>query len=127
MKMFLVLPLLLASANALVASPSSKTYDATYTATVSGIPVGTAQVKVWIPLPRTRSLQQISDLRIDSPYQWQRGHDREFDNDFIYATIDRPASGDLVVPISFRVTRSDAVLAALPPAKATRAELQRDL
>jgi transglutaminase-like putative cysteine protease len=127
MKMFLVLQLLLASANALVASPSSKTYDATYTATVSGIPADAVRIKVWIPLPKTRSLQRISDLRVDSPYKWQRGHDREFNNDFLYATIDRPASGDLVVPISFRVTRSDAVLAAVPPAKATRAELQRGL
>ena len=126
MKMILFVQLLLASVNVLNAAPS-KTYDATYTATVSGIPADATKIKVWIPLPKTRSLQRVSDLRIDSPYKWQRGHDREFNNDFIYATIDRPASGDLVVPISFRITRSDAVLAALPPAKARRAELQRDL
>lgn len=117
--------LLLASVSVLAAS--SRTYDATYTATVSGIPADATRIKVWIPLPKTRPLQSVSELKIDSPYAWQRGHDREFDNDFIYATIDRPASGDLVVPISFRITRNDAVLTALPREKATRAELQRDL
>jgi len=126
MKMIAFASLLLASASVLVAAPS-KTYEATYTATVSGIPADATRIKVWIPLPKTRALQSVSDLKIDSSYTWQRGHDREFNNDFIYATIDRPASGDLLVPISFRITRSDAVLAALPPAKATHAELQRDL
>jgi len=47
---------------------ATKTFDATYVATVAGIPPGTKAVTVWLPLPVTRDAQTVHDVTIDSPY-----------------------------------------------------------
>src|SRR5881394_3672462 len=72
---------------ALAASTRSKSVDATYVATVSGIPAGTSELKMWIPLPASRGAQTISDVAIDSPYKWTRYKDHEFGNEYAFATI----------------------------------------
>jgi len=119
----IILAALLALASA---TPKSKSFDATYVATVSGIPAGTNEVKVWIPLPVTRGAQTVSDLAIDSPYKWQRHKDSEFGNEYAVATIAKPA-GDVVVKVNFKATRQEETLDHPFETAASKADIDRAL
>ncbi len=100
----LLIPLLALSA-AVSEQPANRTFDATYTATITNIPADARVLNVWIPLPTSRSAQVIEDLKIDSPYNWQRFREREFGDEYIFATVPAPQTGELVVRVNFRGTR----------------------
>src|SRR5689334_2504479 len=89
----------LALSSSLLAA-TSKTFDATYVATVAGIPSGTKAVTVWIPLPVSRDGQTVRDVRIDSPYKWTRYHDDMYGNDYAVASVENPPA-DLSVTVRF--------------------------
>lgn len=110
----------------LAATTKTKSIDATYVATVSAIPAGTNEVRVWIPLPASRGAQIVSDVAIDSPYRWTRAKDAEFGNEYAVATIANPPA-DLSVKVNFRATRQEATLDHPFETAATKAEMQRAL
>lgn len=118
---------LLFAAVSAFAAPRQRTFDATYTATLSDIPVKASTMTVWIPLPMSRDGQQISDVVIDSPLSWHRAQEREFGNAYAYATVARPADGVFSVRVRFRGTRREITPASLAETEASRAELQRAL
>lgn len=117
--------LLLAAASAFAAK--SKSFEATYTATVANIPAGTHDLTVWIPLPVSRGAQQITDVTIDSPYKFTKHVEKEFGNHYAVATIADPPAGDLVVRVHFRGTRNETTVSAPFETRATRAEVARAL
>ena len=88
------------------ADNASRTFDATYTATITNIPADAGMLNVWIPLPTSRAgLQDVSDVKIDSSYAWQRMRESEFGDEYIFAKVPAPQTGELVVRVSFRATR----------------------
>ncbi|HEV7920729.1 MAG TPA: transglutaminase domain-containing protein [Thermoanaerobaculia bacterium] len=109
------------------AATAPKSYDATYLATVSGIPEGVKELKVWIPLPVTRGAQTVSNVVIDSPYAFRRHKDAELGNEYAYATIAHPPAGDLRVKVRFSATRREEVGSHPFETAASRAELARAL
>src|SRR5437867_4861298 len=44
-------------------STTSRTFDATYTATIKNIPSDAGVLSVWIPLPTNRAAQEIRDVK----------------------------------------------------------------
>ncbi|HXI11675.1 MAG TPA: transglutaminase domain-containing protein [Thermoanaerobaculia bacterium] len=125
-KSFIVM-LLAALTLPLSASPSQRSFEATYTAAVSEIPAGTKQLKVWLPLPVSREHQQVSDVRIaGSPFRWVR-HTDALGNHYATTTIRNPKDRELEVKVEFRATRSEALFDALRPVRMTKSELVRDL
>lgn len=118
---------LLLFAVTLSAETHQRSFDATYTATLTDIPASVARMTVWIPLPVSRGGQQISDVAIDSPYKWQRAHDKAFGNEYAYATVPRPADGNFSVRVHFRATRREVTTASLAESRASRADQQRAL
>ncbi len=87
---------------------AQKTFDATYVATISNVPSGLKELRVWIPLPTTRGWQKISELQILSPYVWIRKTDPDFGNDYAFTTIANPAGGDVTVRVRFKAARTEA-------------------
>lgn len=85
-----------------------KTFDATYVATISNVPEGLKELRVWIPLPTTRGWQKISELQILSPYVWIRKTDPDFGNDYAFTTIANPPAGDVTVRVRFKAARDEA-------------------
>ena len=85
----------------------SRTFDATYTATLSEIPANTEKVNVWIPLPKTSEHQTVTDVTIDAPFT--RRSDPAWGNDYAFATIEKP-DRTLNVRVKFTVTRNEARL-----------------
>lgn len=123
--MFSIL-LLLATLNT-PAQPRERSFEATYTATLSDIPKGPSMLTVWIPLPASGDGQEISDIKIDSPYKWQRATESEFGDSYAYATIPRPESGSLSVRVTFKAKRREITETSLADTHASTAELRRAL
>ena len=112
---------------AALAQPHSRTFDATYVATLKDIPSTATTMTVWIPLPVSRGGQKVSDVVIDSPYRWQRATESAFGDHYAYATIPRPESGTLEVRVHFTATRREVTTTAIAETRASREELQRNL
>ena len=105
----------------------SKTFDATYVATLKDVPSGLKTMTVWIPLPVSRGGQTVSDIRIDSPLRWMQTSEDAFGDRYAYTTVRNPAAGDFMVKVHFRGTRSEVTTAKLAETRASRAELDRAL
>jgi transglutaminase-like putative cysteine protease len=84
-------------------------------------------VTLWIPLPVSRGAQQVSDVQIESPYQWTRHTEKEFGNAYATTTISEPPAGDVSVKVRFKATRREESIDQPFETKATKAELQRAL
>ena len=107
--------------------PVSRTFDATYTATITNIPADAGVLTVWVPLPRNRTAQGISDVKIDSPYNWERFTEKEFGNEYAVARIPAPQTGELVVRINFRGTRNAVAVERIANVTPSKSELGRAL
>src|SRR3954454_11900710 len=125
MKKTLLIAAALSLATAALAAEKTKSFDATYTATIAGVPAGTNELKVWIPLPATRGAQSVSDVAIDSPYKFERYKDAEFGNEYAFATIANPPAGDLAIKVNFKATRHEESIASPFETAAKKSELDR--
>jgi transglutaminase-like putative cysteine protease len=114
-------------ASAVHAGNASRTFEATYTATISNIPADAGVLNVWIPLPTSRAAQEISNVKIDSPYIWQRLQEKEFGNEYIFAKVPAPQTGDLVVRVTFRGTRRAVGYDTAASVTLTKSEVERAL
>ncbi|MGA7616142.1 MAG: transglutaminase domain-containing protein [Thermoanaerobaculia bacterium] len=104
-----------------------RAFDAVYTATLSGIPAGTKNVRIWIPVPSSRDHQIVSNIRIDAPFAWKENVEPEFGNHYLFATLPEAPGGDVTVTISFTVQRNEITFASLQAGKISDRELERDL
>jgi transglutaminase-like putative cysteine protease len=105
---------------------TAKTFRATYTATINGIPEGTKEVTVWVPLPASKGPQSVRDVAIDSPYKWTRHRDEVYGNEYAVAKIANPPQ-DLSVPVRFTAVRQEAEFGHPYDTKATARDKQREL
>ncbi len=105
---------------------NAKTFRATYTATINGIPEGTKEVTVWLPLPASAGPQAVRDITIDSPYQWKRQHDDVYGNDYAVAKIANPPE-DINVPVRFTAVRQEVEFGHPYDTKATARDREREL
>jgi transglutaminase-like putative cysteine protease len=122
-----LLPLLLATIAIQGLAADSKTFDATYIATVKDVPAGVKAMKVWIPLPVSRGGQTVSNVRIESPNTWTESTEATFGDRYAYATITNPPAGDFVVKVHFHGMRKEVTTLRLAETSASKAELQRAL
>jgi len=125
MKKGLIAALVLLTATAAFAG-TAKTFRATYTATINGIPEGTKEVVVWVPLPASKGPQTVRDVTIDSPYKWTRHRDPIYGNEYAVATIVHPPQ-DLNVPVSFIAVRQEAEFGHPYDTKSTARDREREL
>src|ERR1041385_3725977 len=125
MKKVLIAALALFIATAAFAG-TAKTFRATYTATINGIPEGTKEVTVWVPLRTSRGPRAVRDLAIDSPYEWVRHRDAVYGNEYAVAKIANPPQ-DLTVPVRFTAVRQEAEFGHPYDTKATARDREREL
>ena len=125
MKKVTIAALALLTATAAFAG-TTKTFRATYTATINGIPEGTKEVVVWLPLPASLGPQSVRDVAIDSPYKWTRHRDPIYGNEYAVATIANPP-GDLNVPVRFTAVRQEVEFGHPYDTKSTARDREREL
>jgi transglutaminase-like putative cysteine protease len=123
---FAVLATLLVASIAF-ADDSARTFDGTYTATLTGIPADAGVLNVWIPIPTSRAEQQITDIKIDSPYTWTRMRESEFGDEYIVGKVPAPPTGELTVKINFRATRKSVAYQTLANVTPSKNEIVRAL
>lgn len=126
MKQTIAVLLLALAAAVAVADIPKKSFDVTYTATVGGIPEGTKDLTVWIPLPVSRGAQAVSDVAIEAAYAFTRHRDAN-GNEYAVAKIAQPPAGDVVVKVRFKATRTATDIVHPFESDATDDELARDL
>jgi len=107
--------------------PASRTFDAVYTATIRSIPADAGVLNVWIPLPTSRPEQAISDVVIDSPFDWKRFKESEFDDEYAFAKVPAPLTGELTIRIRFHGTRHAVDAASIKNVRLTDRERRRAL
>jgi transglutaminase-like putative cysteine protease len=90
-----------------LAAADSRSYDATYVATLSEIPAGTKELDVWIPLPESSEYQTVSNVVIDSPYEFVRHREDAWGNEYAHAVIANPPAV-IATRVKFKVTRNEA-------------------
>jgi len=119
--------LLLAAISSSAFASAPRRVEATYIATIANIPAGISRLNVWIPLPGSRGPQAVSGVMIESPLHFTMMREKEFGNDYAFATVDNPSAGDLTVLVHFMAERREETMNNLAETKATKPELERAL
>jgi transglutaminase-like putative cysteine protease len=119
--------LILAAAPFAFADDANRTFDATFTATLTNIPADAGVLNVWIPIPTTRGEQVISDVKIDSPYTWTRMREKEFGDEYIFGRVPAPQTGELTVKVNFRATRKSVDYQTIANVTPSKSEVARAL
>ncbi len=125
-KALLPIALLVAAAPSSPAAPASRSFEATYVATVEDIPGGLNRLEVWVPLPQDAASQRIRNLRVDSPYPGSVRQEKEFGNTYYYFSTDQPRHGKIEIRVSFEAERQEIVGSGLVHANSSE-DLQRYL
>ena len=87
---------LLSAIAAFADAPASRTVDATYVAVISNIPADAGKLTVWLPLPMSRAAQTVSNVTIGSPYTWHRATEGEFGDEYAWAEMPAPLTGEMM-------------------------------
>ena len=91
-----------------VAQPRSRTFHFEYKATVKDIPAGAKVVDFWVPVPHDDAWQQIRNLRIESPYEYQKTT-ASYGNTMAHVSIPSPNESTFTITMSFDATREEHI------------------
>lgn len=123
----LVLTVALSFLTTIASAALPRTFEVTYTATLSDVPAGLPELKVWIPLPVSRGWQRVSGVQIEAPSPVIRQVEPEFGNEYAFTTIKNPPAGDMTFKVHFTVTRREATGERAVERAASHSELKRAL
>jgi len=88
-------------------SPITQTYDVQQTVTLTDIPKGTRNVRLWVSIPDDAPAQRVLSLSVTSaPGAWQVVRDRGRGCRFLYMEVRNPKDGEFSTSASFAVERS---------------------
>ena len=107
--------------------PRTRTFHFKYKAIVDGIAPTVKQLDLWMPLPHDDPYQQITNLRIDSPYPFTTAT-AAHGNTIVYIGVREPKPGAFAVVMTLDTSREEHIQSALfgGPALAPN-EDQKDL
>ena len=83
---------------------SSRTFEFRYTASLANLPTHAKQVRIWIPLAKTRENQQVltRQVRTSSPYDIHE--EAVYGNDILYLALSPPIPQPVDVVVDYAVT-----------------------
>ncbi|MGH9390707.1 MAG: hypothetical protein ACRD1Z_13910, partial [Vicinamibacteria bacterium] len=93
------LPLALSHAEFAAPGSALRSFEFTYKAEVKDIPEGAGRVAVWIPYPVSDPHQEITDVKVTSPYTTRVEKDGKFGNSILFLETDRPAERAFTVEV----------------------------
>lgn len=112
----------------MAATPRSRTFLLTSTATVPVPPAGTKTLDLWLPVPHADASQDVRDLRIESPvpYKIEKG---AFGNQMLHLRPATLPTAPLVVKLTAQITRREHqnLRANTPTAKPAKEKTDPDL
>jgi transglutaminase-like putative cysteine protease len=89
------------------AKPKLRTFQFTYVTEVSEIPANAQEVSIWVPYPQSDANQQISDMKITSPYPTEVMREPTYGNKMLYVRIKQPKQPSVKIEMSFKVARRE--------------------
>jgi len=97
----------------------------TYAATVADVPSDAAQVRIWIPLAKTRDNQRILSRRIRASHPYQVHDEPTYGNDLLFLALSSPLPPAVEVSVEYEVEvfresrlEADRAFAPMPAASA---------
>jgi transglutaminase-like putative cysteine protease len=101
------------------ADPQSAVYRVQHSLTVSKIPPGSRQVRIWFWLPDDDECQKVLNLEVkDSPLDYQVTRDAKYGHRYLYAVVNNPAADKATLSTEFTLRRN-SVSVSLDPSRAT--------
>lgn len=84
----------------------TRTVALSQTVHLKGIPEGSEELRLWIPVPTDRNWQRVLNLKVESaPGKWKLVPQHDGAGDFLYTEVKNPEPGDTSVTISCVVER----------------------
>ena len=105
----IVLFLSLVGAAVDAADPKVRTFEFTYIAEITNIPQNAGKVAIWLPYPVSDANQEITQLKVTSPYPTSVHKDQEYGNSILYLSVGHPKEQSIKVEMTFRVKRSEYI------------------
>jgi len=90
------------------APPRARAFHFEYKAIVKEIPAGAGSVDIWIPVPQDDPYQQIRNLRIESPYDYNIAV-APGGNRVLHLAIEHPGESSLAIVMSLDAVRTEHV------------------
>ncbi len=107
------------------APPRQRKFEFEYKATVKDIPTGAKKVELWLPVPHDNAFQNVTDLKIESPYPYQF-HTGEYGNRMLHISLNNPQQSSFTVVMRFNALRREHVQERLQQAGAAKVKEARD-
>ena len=100
-----VLPLLLvAGCTRGPGRSSSRTFEFRYTASLANLPTHAKQVRIWIPLAKTRENQQVLTRQARTSFPYDIHEEPVYGNDILYLALSPPIPQPVDVVVDYAVT-----------------------
>jgi transglutaminase-like putative cysteine protease len=116
-----ILTLALSLGAASADAPKTRDFDLTYKARITDLPTDARKVDLWIPVPASDDLQEVTVLGITSPVSYVITKDGRYGNSVLHLEVADPKQPEIAVEMNVRVHRKESLhhdLPAGPPAKA---------
>jgi len=98
-------------------TPRERSFTFGYSVTVQDLPAQARVVDLWIPVPHDDPYQKISALKIDTPFPYSTGTDRD-GNVILHLRAAHPAAGSVPLTMRFSAIRKEHIqLLTVPEAK----------
>src|ERR1700712_1006946 len=124
-----ILALALALGAAAADTPRTRDFDFTYKARVTELPADARQVDLWIPVPVSDDLQEVTVTGISAPVPYVITKDGRYGNSVLHFAVTAPQQPEIAVEMNVRVRRKESLHHDLPtglPNRPTRAALPAD-
>jgi len=98
------------------AAAPGRNFEFTYLTKIPSFPEGGENLRVWIPLPQSDLYQSIGDLKIKSPFPFEKHREQEYGNEYLYLQVPRSQmSAGAELRLDFQVTRYEHSVALNAP------------
>ena len=106
----------------------SRTFRFTYSVAVQNIPDGAHKLSVWIPVPKTDRYQEVLDLQVTSPLEYEITQEKRYGNRVLHIAAGAPLPREMELQLQVLVARrAYNVLAAKSPSRDTEPPAPDDL
>ena len=106
-------------------APHQRSFSFEYAATVRDVPTGARKVELWLPVPHDDQYQQITGLKVDSPYPYKI-LSAQYGNRMLHLIVSDPKQSSFTVTVRFSAVRYEHLNVALLDGDGTAVTKNRD-
>jgi hypothetical protein len=100
-KIFVILSLILVSCSWM---PKSRSFHINYSVDI--LPTEAKEIKLWLPIPQSDNVQEISNMRIDFTGKYEIKTERIHNNKYLFTKLQGPIKQKIPISIGFSVKRN---------------------